>query len=67
MIDQFNVIGKDQPEHFICADRKCRKIGESEITGVEGDQNFTPQFFIEEDDDLDEQYVLDKELTAHPT
>ena len=56
---------KGQPEIFIFTDKKGRKIGESEITGVEGDQNVTPQFFTE-DDDLDEQDVVDKELAAQP-
>ena len=62
-----NVLGKDQPEHFIFTNRKNRKIGEFEITGVKGDQNVTPQTLIEEDDDLNEQDVVDKELLAHPT
>ena len=34
---------------------------------MEGDQNVTPQILIEEDDDLDEQYVVDKDLAAQPT
>ena len=67
VIYQVKVLGKDQPGNFICTDRKGRKIGESEITGVEGDQNVTSQNVIEEDDDLDEQDVVDKELTAQPT
>ena len=41
-------------------DRKCQKIGESEITGVEEDKKTSPQIFIEEDDDLYEQYVVDE-------
>ena len=67
VINWFNVPGKDQPEHFIFTDRKGQKIGESNITGVEGDQNVTPQILIEEDDDLNEQDVVDEELAAHPT
>ena len=35
-------------------------MGESEITGVERDQIVTPQIFIEEYDDLDEQDVVVK-------
>ena len=65
-INQVNVIGKYQPENFIFTDRKGRKIGESKITGVEGDQNRTPQTLIEEDDDLDEQDVVDEELAVQP-
>ena len=42
------------------ADLFYRQIGESEITGVEGDQNVTPQILIEEEDDLNEQDVVDK-------
>ena len=38
VINLVNVIGTDQPEHFIFSDRKGQKIGESEITGVEGDK-----------------------------
>ena len=34
--NQVNVIGKDQPGHFIFTDRKSQQIGESDITGVEG-------------------------------
>ena len=67
MINRVNVIGKDQPEHFIFADRKGRKIGESDITGVEGDQNVTPQILIEEDYGINEQDVVDKYLAAQPT
>ena len=67
MINWVNVLRKDQPEHFIFTDRKGRQIGESEITGVEGDQNVTPQILIEEDDDLNEQDIVDKELAAQPT
>ena len=52
VIYRVNVLGKDQLEHFIFTDRKGQKIGESKITGVEGDQNVTPHIFIEEDDDL---------------
>ena len=59
--------GKDQPEHFIFTNRKGRQIGESEITGVEGDHNGTPQILIEEYDELDEQDVVNKELAAQPT
>ena len=58
MINRVNVLGKDQPEHFIFTDRKGRKIGESGITGIEKDQNVTPQILIEEDDDLNEQDVV---------
>ena len=67
MIDWANVLGKDQPEIFIFADRKGRKIGESEITGVEGDQNTTPNFLIKEDDDLYEKDFSEKNQAAHPT
>ena len=42
VINCVNVIGKDQQEHFIFTNRKVQKIGESEITGVEEDQNVTP-------------------------
>ena len=66
MINWVNVIGKDQPEHFIFTDIKGRKIGESHITRVEGDQNVTPQILIEEDDDLDEQDVVDKDWQHSP-
>ena len=66
-INRVNVLGKDQPEHFIFTDRKFWQIGESEITGVEGDQNVKPQMMIEEDDDLYEQDVVNEELAAHPT
>ena len=59
MIDRSNDLGKDQPEHFIFTNRKGRKIGESNITGGEGDQNVTPPILIEEDDDLDEQDFVD--------
>ena len=34
---------------------------------MEGDQNVTQQILIEENDDLDEQYVVNKELASHPT
>ena len=34
VINRFNVLEKDQPEHFIFTDRKGRQIGESDITGV---------------------------------
>ena len=47
MIDQVNVLGKYQPEHFIFTDKKGHKIGESDIIGVEGDKNVTPQILIE--------------------
>ena len=67
MINRVNVLGKYQPEHFIFTDRKGRKIGESDITRVEGDQNRTPQILIEEDDNLDEQDVFDGELESPPT
>ena len=60
VINWVNVLVTDQQEHFIFTNRKGRKIGESKIPGVEGDQNVTPQFFIEEDDDLNEQYVVDE-------
>ena len=58
MINRVNFLGKDQLEHFIFTDIKGRKIGESDIIGVEGDQNVTPQILIEEDDDLNEQDVV---------
>ena len=58
---------KGSTGNFIFTNRKGRKIGESDITGVEGDQNVTPQILIEEDDDLDEQDIVDEELAAHPT
>ena len=67
VINRFNVLGKDQPEHFISTNRKGWQIVESETTGVEGDQNVTPQILIKEDDDLDEQDVFDEELAAHTT
>ena len=67
VINRVNVLGKDQLEHFIFTDRKGRKIGKSEITGVEGDQNVTPQILVQEDDNLDEQDVVNKELAAQPT
>ena len=60
MINRVNVLGKDQPEHLIFTDRKGRKIGKSDITGVERGQNVTPQMLIVEDDDLNEQDVVDK-------
>ena len=66
MINRVNVLGKNQPEHFIFNNIKGRKIGESEITGVERDQTETPKVLIEEDDDLNEQDVVDKELAAQP-
>ena len=47
VINRVNVLGKDQPEYFIFTNRKGRQIGESEMTGVEGDQNLTPQILIE--------------------
>ena len=50
VIDRVNVLGKDQPEHFIFNNRKGQQVGESEITGLEGDQNMTSIFVIEEDD-----------------
>ena len=62
VIDRVNVLGKDQPEHFIFTNRKGKKIGEPKITGVEGDQSVTPQNLIEEDDDLNENDVVDKEI-----
>ena len=67
MINRVIVLGKDQPGYFIFTNRKGWQIGESNITGVEGDQNVTPQILIEEDDDLNEQDVVDEELAAHPT
>ena len=67
VINRFNVLVKDQPEHLIFTDRKGWQIGESKITGLEGDQNVTPQILIEEDYDLDEQDVVDEELAAQPT
>ena len=67
VINRVNVLGKYQPENFIFTDRNGRQIGESEITEVEGDQNVTPQIFVEEDDDLDEQDFVDKELAAQHT
>ena len=67
MINRVNVLGKDQPEHFFFTDRKGQQIGESLITGLEGDQNMTSIFVIEEDDELDEQYVVNEEMAAHPT
>ena len=62
MINRINVLGKDQLEHCIYTNRKHRHISESDITGVEGDENMTPNNLIEEDDDLDEQDVFDEEL-----
>ena len=47
VINRVNVPGKDQPENFIFTDRKGWQIGESKITGVEEDQNVTPQILIE--------------------
>ena len=67
VINRVNVLGKDQPENFIFTNRKGRKIGESKIIGVEGDQNVTPQILIEEDDDPGEQNFVDEELAAQPT
>ena len=43
VINWVNVLGKDQPEHFIFTNKKNRKIGEFEITGVKGYRNVTPQ------------------------
>ena len=60
VINRFNFLGKDQPEHFIFTNRKGRQIGESEITGVEEDQKVTPHILIEEDDDLNEKCVVNK-------
>ena len=67
VINRVNVLGRYQPEHFIFTDKKGRKIGESKITGAEGDQNMTPQIFIEEDDDLDENIYCRRRVgrTAH--
>ena len=67
VINRVNILGNNQPELFIFTNRKVQKIGESDITGVEGDQNGTPKTLIEEDDDLGEQNVVDKELAAQPT
>ena len=50
MINWVNVLGKDQPEHFIFTDRRGRKIVESEITGVEEDQNGTPYCQVHENE-----------------
>ena len=60
VIDRVNVFGKDQPEHFIFTDKNGWQISESDITRVEGDQNVTPNVLIEEDYDLDGNYVVDK-------
>ena len=65
VIKQVNVLGKDQPEHFIFTDRKGRKIGEYKITGVERDQNVTPQILIQEDDELNEQVAYPTEDEDH--
>ena len=59
-MNRVNILGKDQPEHFIFTDGKGWQIVKSEITGMEADQNVTPQILIEEDDDLNEQYVVYK-------
>ena len=67
VINRVNVLWKDQPGHSIFTNKKDRKSGESETTGLKGDQNTTPQMLIEEDDDLDEQDVVYKELAAQPT
>ena len=67
MIDQVNILGNDQPGLFIFTDIKGKKIGGSNITGVEGGQNVTPQILIEEDYDLDEKDVVRKELAEQPT
>ena len=60
MIDRVNVLGKYQPEIFIFTYGKGQQIRESDVPGVEGDQNVTPQIFIEEYYDLNEQDVVDK-------
>ena len=67
MINQVNVLGKYQPEHFIFTNRKGQKIGESEILGVQRDKNVTPQILVEEDDELNELDAVDEELAAQRT
>ena len=67
VINRVNILGNNQPELFIFTNRKVQKIGESDITGVEGDQNGTPKTLIEEDDDLDEQDVVNGDLESQPT
>ena len=52
---------------MILTNRTGRQIGESDIMGVEGDQNVTQNILVEEDDYLDEKDIVDKELAAHPT
>ena len=58
VINRVNILRNDQPEHFIFANKKDQQIGESKITGLEGDQNGNPQVLIEGDDYLDEQDVV---------
>ena len=67
VINRVNFLGKNQPEHFIFTDGKVRQIGKSEITGVEGDQNVTPQILTEEYDELYEQDFVNEELAEYPT
>ena len=59
------MIEKDQLEIFILNNRKGWKIGEYEITGVEGDQNVTLQILIEEYDDLDVKYMFSTKSWHH--
>ena len=67
VINGVNVLVKDQPEHFIITNKKGGKIGQSKIKGMEGDKNVTPNVFIEEYDDLNEQDVVNEDLAAQPT
>ena len=55
VIKRVNTLGKDQPQHFIFTDRKCRLIGENELSGVDGETENPLQIEIIEDDDLDSQ------------
>ena len=67
VIKRVNKLGKDYPENYIFTDRKCRLIGESDLTGVDGETENPLQLEIIEDDDLNQPDAVDEELAAQPT
>ena len=67
MIKLVNILGKNQPEHFIFTDRKGRLIRENELTRVDGETENPLQIEIIEDDDLDQPDAGNEELSVQPT
>ena len=65
VIDWVNKLGESQSEYFIFINSRGRKIGEVDLTGVDGEITEAPlQIQNVENHDLDQPYVVDEELAA---